>query len=82
VGKVTDISLDGLCIEFISNEEAPTNSLHVDIFTLDETYALFRLPCRVVHQSAVKLPGFPEDPGDGFMARRCELKYRDLNSEQ
>jgi hypothetical protein len=82
VGKVAYISLYGLCIEFISNEDAPADSRHVDIFTLDETCALFRLPCRVVHQSAAKPPGFPKDPGNGFIARRCELNFLDLNSEQ
>jgi hypothetical protein len=82
VGKVTDISLDGLCIEFFSNEEAAETDLHIDIFTLDEKYTLFGLPCRVVHQSATKIPGFPEEPVNGFMARKCQLKYQDLNSEQ
>ncbi|MFH0726865.1 MAG: hypothetical protein V2B19_11030 [Pseudomonadota bacterium] len=82
VGKVIDISLSGLTFEFLSDEMALTNHSHVDIFTLDGKYSLSGLPCSLIHQSAVPIPGIKEDAENALMARRCELKYEGLNSEQ
>jgi hypothetical protein len=82
VGKVIDISLSGLTFEFLSDEKALVNNPHVDIFTLDGKYSLSGLPCSLIYQSAVPIPGVKEDAENGLMARRCGLKYEGLNSEQ
>jgi len=82
VGKVIDISLSGLTFEFLSDEKALVTSPHVDIFTLDGKYSLSGLPCSLIYQSAISIPGVKEDAENALMARRCELKYEDLNSDQ
>ncbi|MFH0724737.1 MAG: hypothetical protein V2B19_00015 [Pseudomonadota bacterium] len=82
VGKVIDISLSGLTLEFLSDEKALVNTHHVDIFTLDGKYSLSGLPCSLIHQSAAPIPGVEEEAENGLVARRCGLKYEDFNSEQ
>lgn len=82
VGRILDISIDGLSFEFMSGEEVLVDSTHVDMFTLDEEYHLSGLPCLLVHQSAAPIPGLKEDPERGFMTRRCGLKYGRLSAAQ
>jgi hypothetical protein len=82
VGKVIDINLSGLTVEFLSDERALGDIPHVDIFTLDGTYSLSGLPCTLIHQSTLPIPGVQEDPEHALMARRCGLKYEALSSEQ
>jgi hypothetical protein len=82
VGKIIDISLSGLSFEFVSDRDAGEKDSHVDIFTIDEACHLSGLPCSLVYQAAESLPGKKEDSAETFMARRCGIKFNNLQIEQ
>ncbi|MFH0725892.1 MAG: PilZ domain-containing protein [Pseudomonadota bacterium] len=81
VGKLVDISLGGLSFEFISDETPPEGKLHVDIFTLDESYSLSGLPCKIAYQSVSTLPGAKDGDTENFRIRRCGLTFNSLQIE-
>lgn len=82
VGKIIDVSLGGVSFEFISDVEVGEDKTHLDIFTMDDGIRLSGLPCFLVYQSSVSLPGRKGNAVEAFMNRRCGLKFDNLQCEQ
>ena len=81
VGKIDDISVDGLSFSFLSkiDQDRPVAEFaQIDIFNTKDEFHLSNVPCRIVYE-------IPEErPYKGSQVRmsRIGLQYRDLTSRQ
>lgn len=69
--------MDGLSFHYIGREEPLAESAELSIFSPDNNFYLFTIPCRVI--SDLKL--YKENPGTMTM-RRCGVQFQDLTDQQ
>ena len=50
VGKVKDISLGGLAIEYIANNNSSSSPTMIDIFIAGDVFNFSNVPCKVVYE--------------------------------
>ena len=77
MGQILDLSLKGLCFNYIANEDAVPEGAEVDIlYAVDNFY--LPLPCRVVREAteANELPFTP------IVMKRRAVAFEDLSIEQ
>ncbi len=80
LGKLRNISMGGLCIEYLAETPSSPQCTHVDIFTSHEGFYLPEVPCALVY----------DEPSVGMQAsdfstchhRRCGLRFGELSREQ
>ena len=81
VGKIDDISINGLGFSYLSEITEVDTADHfskVDIFLSGNGFHLFNVPCRIVYET----PDFT--PDEGFLVRmsRCGLQFGELTRSQ
>ena len=77
VGKISDISLNGLAFRYVAKKNPDKTFSRVDIFLTNNGFHLDDVPCTIiydVHESTSSL--------DGILAYRCGMKFEALNDEQ
>jgi hypothetical protein len=77
VGKISDISLNGLAFKYLSERVCDEMFNHVDIFLSDNGFHLHGVPCVIVCDEKECV----YDP-QGISLYRCGLKFVELNEEQ
>jgi hypothetical protein len=77
VGKINDISLNGLSFKYIAKAVQEEEFSHVDIFLAENKFHLRNMPCRLVYQ-------IPDEIGKGFLVQmfRCGLHFKELAPSQ
>jgi PilZ domain len=81
LGKVLDISVDGLCFQYLAKEDqvGDAPAIEADIFMSDNGYYLPDISCKLIWDTEAKEKmTFPI----GFQNRRCGLRFVQLNKEQ
>jgi hypothetical protein len=81
VGKIKDISINGLGFSFLRKSTQVDLTNHhsqIDIFNTKNEFHLSNVPCRIVYET----PG--AIPNEGFLVRmfRCGLQFGDLPRNQ
>jgi c-di-GMP-binding flagellar brake protein YcgR len=82
LGKVVDISVGGLCFQYMTQQEVAANGeplLDVDLFISDNGYYLPSLTCKKVHEVKVKQQ---KGPDSDINYRRCGVRFLALTDEQ
>ena len=77
VGKIYDISLNGLAFRYLAEQESEETFTHVDIFLSDNGFHLPDVPCNIVYDV--------KEHTSGSMAispYRCGLSFNVLQEEQ
>ena len=77
VGKIYDISLNGLAFRYIARKNSDKTFNRVNIFLTNNGFHLDDVPCTIiynVHESTSSL--------DGILPYRCGMKFETLNEEQ
>lgn len=77
VGKIYDISLNGLAFRYLSEKVFSETFNRVDIFLSDNGFHLSGLPCKVVCDEKEGVYISPM-----ITPYRCALKFEGLNEEQ
>jgi hypothetical protein len=81
VGKIDDISINGLGFSFLSEITQVDSTDHhsqVDVFSSENRFYLSNVPCRIVYET----PDYT--PDEGFLVRmsRCGLQFGELTRSQ
>jgi len=81
LGRLLDISKDGLCFQYMSKEGQVIDgaTFNIDIFINRNGYYLSRVPCRLIYDREINEgTTFPI----GLEYRRCGLQFQRLTKEQ
>ena len=78
LGKVSDISLNGLSFDYISNGSSSEGHLEVDLFGKNQTFYLGQIKCRVVSDSSID----DHTPLSSLRISRLTLEFENLTDEQ
>lgn len=77
VGRIHDISLNGLSFTYLSEQISKEGVNHVDIFLTDNGFFLHQVPCAMLYNVI--------DSKSNFLSislYRCGMKFGELNEEQ
>ena len=77
VGKIYDISLNGLAFKYFAEKRSNETFTHVDIFLSTNGFHLPDLPCTVVYDEKDSI-----SQSNVVLAYRCGLKFEPLKEEQ
>jgi hypothetical protein len=81
VGKIDDISINGLGFSFLSEITQVDSTDHhtqVDIFSSEDRFHLSNLPCRIAYE----IPDSTPDEGILVRMSRCGLQFGDFTRSQ
>jgi hypothetical protein len=81
VGKVKDISLDGLSIEYLFGESIKKNSSKVDIFLVGNIFHLYNLPCRMVYDIEIHVPHVNNNFIKPLTTKRCGIEFNEISKD-
>ena len=76
VGKVYDISLNGLAFTYLKDKVSNDTFTHVDIFLSDNGFYLSGVPCKIVYEAKQSM-----GDSNGDLPRRFGLKFESLEAE-
>ena len=76
VGKVYDISLNGLAFTYLKDKVSNDTFTHVDIFLSDNGFYLSEVPCTIVYDA-----NEPISDANAVSPYRCGLKFEPLKAE-
>jgi hypothetical protein len=81
VGKVKNISLDGLSFEYLYGESIKKNSSQVDIFLVGNLFHLYNLPCRPVYDIEIHVPHVNDRYIKSLSTRRCGIEFTEISKD-
>lgn len=77
VGKIYDISLNGLGFRYLSEKRSDETFSHVDIFLTTNGFHLSGLPCTIVYDEKESISN-----SNVVSPYRCGLKFEGVNEAQ
>ena len=81
VGKIKDISIDGLAFEYIAGEGFNKDESQLDIFLVRTEFHLYRVPCRVIYNIDIHVPKINNSLVEMYTTKRCGVQFRELNKD-
>ena len=81
VGKVIDISLGGLSIEYIAGEGNNHDDSLVDIFLTNDGFHLYNVPCSVVSDIELQVPHVNNMFVEFLTTKRCGIQFSEISKE-
>ncbi|HDM75093.1 MAG TPA: PilZ domain-containing protein [Deltaproteobacteria bacterium] len=82
VGRVKDISAGGLAFEYIIDQWPSNDLTRVDIFVTGNSFHISKIPCRLVYDIIVPVPGNLITLTPDLRPKRCGVKFVGLTEEQ
>ncbi|MGD8648098.1 MAG: PilZ domain-containing protein [Desulfobacterales bacterium] len=79
VGRLIDISIGGLSLEYLTDDNAKLKNPQVDIFVRDKNFHLSKLPCKVIYNMRIDAPGKTQTLTNGLIRKRCGLQFKSLS---
>ncbi len=78
MGKILNITMGGLCLEYLAINKAIKGCSRIKIFGSNDRFIrLETIQCRIAYDI-----GVPEDSSQQIIIRRCGIKFRGLDLEQ
>jgi hypothetical protein len=77
VGKINDISLNGLAFRYIAEKISDEKFAHVDVFLSKNGFYLSGVPCTIVYDEKEYISN--SNPASPY---RCGLKFKPLKEEK
>ena len=77
VGKVKDISLGGLSIEYIAGENSVQVPTQVDVFMTGHVFHLYNVPCKLIYDVEVHVPHVNNKYVKILTTKRCGVQLSD-----
>lgn len=81
VGRIKDIGLGGLAMEYIVGDDTKNNSSQVDIFLTGNVFHLYNLPCRLVYDIEIHVPNVNNKYVKILTTKRCGVHFLELNED-
>ena len=72
LGKVKDISIGGLALEYVLKETQNAGSSEIDIFLTDDFFYLRRIPSKIIYDREI------DEEYRSVKKKRCGLQFGDL----
>ena len=76
LGKVKDISIGGLALEYVLKETQNAGSSEIDIFLTDDFFYLRRIPSKTIYDREI------DEESRSVKTMRCGLQFGDLTPTQ
>ena len=76
LGKVKDISKDGLALEYVLNETKITGLSEIDIFLSGHPFYMHRIPSKIIYDREI------DEESRSVKTMRCGLQFGDLTPTQ
>ena len=76
LGKVKDISIGGLSLEYVLNKTKNTGFSEIDIFLTDDFFYLRRIPSKIIYDREI------DEESRSVITMRCGLQFDDLTPTQ
>ena len=73
IGRIKDISIGGLAMEYITDEDSCLEESHVNIFIREEEFFLSKLPCKIVCDCPIEPSADPQILG--LTHKRCGVQF-------
>ncbi len=73
VGRIKDVSIGGLALEYLTDEDSVLENSHVDIFIREEEFYLSKLPCKIVYDVPIEPSADPQV--SGLTQKRCGVQF-------
>ena len=73
VGRIKNVSIGGLSIEYLTDASSALRDSHVDIFIREEEFFLSKFPCKIVYDVPIEPLANPQD--FGLVQKRCGVKF-------
>lgn len=77
VGRLIDISIDGLSFDYVTTREPSGEPTELDIFVTDSPFRLYKIPCKTI--TDFKAFEIPETPSH---RRRSGIQFGELTESQ
>ncbi|MGP0046269.1 MAG: PilZ domain-containing protein [Syntrophobacteraceae bacterium] len=75
VGQIQDISMGGVCVQYVSTNEDNTGRSEIKIFGKNDRFLhLDRVQCRIVYDKEV-----PAGSWEQITTRRCGVEFKNLS---
>jgi hypothetical protein len=78
VGRIKNISISGLVIEYLTDDDSVAGNSRVDIFIRGEKFYLSKLPCKIVYD--VPIEPSASSQVSGLIRKRCGVQFNRLTS--
>jgi len=79
VGRLIDIGIGGLSLEYLTDDNAQLMNPPVDIFVREKNFYLSKLPCKIIYNMRIDAPGQPLMSANGLIRKRCGLEFKSLS---
>jgi hypothetical protein len=76
IGVIHNISIGGLCFEYVADGDEALDTRQIDLFILDQPWQLKKLPVRTVSNRAAGSHGQASEP----RTRRCSVAFENLSA--
>ena len=77
IGKIKDISFNGLSFNYLAKDVQEEEFSHVDIFMVGKGFHLAKVPCKIIYDIQEPISGVSE-----ISSHRCGMKFGTLEAEQ
>jgi c-di-GMP-binding flagellar brake protein YcgR len=81
VGRLIDISIGGLSLEYLTDDDAQLMNPPVDIFVREKNFHLAKLPCKIIHNMRLDTHGTTQMSTNGLLRKRCGLEFKSLSEK-
>ena len=78
VGKIKDISMAGLALEYLTDEVSGLENSHVDVFLRGEDFHISKIPCKLIYDIPLDSTGKNQIFPDGLIRKRCGVQFEKL----
>ena len=80
IGKVKDISQEGLAIEYIvgENRNHKHKPTRVDIFMTEHVFHIYNVPCELIYDEEIHVPYVNNKYAKILTVKRCGVKFGEL----
>ena len=78
VGKIKDISMAGLALEYLTDEVSEFENFKVDVFLRGEEFHLSKIPCKLIYDLPLDTPEENKVLPNGLMRKRCGVLFEKL----
>ena len=79
VGRLIDISIGGLSLEYLTDDNAQLINPPVDIFVCEKNFHLSKLPCKIIYNMRLGALGKTQALTNGLIRKRCGLEFESLS---
>jgi c-di-GMP-binding flagellar brake protein YcgR len=82
VGKIKDISIGGLALEYLTDEDIGLENTQVDVFLRGEEFHISKIPCQLVYDLTLELSEGNQVSANNLMRKRCGVRFRTLTKNR